>query len=139
VHALAAEVASRCAEDDEAARESLSLRLLGLLDQLEVKYGPLPSILATRADYVDHSDDRERWLTAAYEQARRLRDAKNLVWIASSLAGFHVEERPDPARGAAWLAILERYLAESPDASVAEEAARLRAVLDGSRDDERTR
>jgi hypothetical protein len=60
---------------------------------LEEKYGPLPSLLATRADYVDSPEEREYLLLRAYEQARALNDLKNLVEIAESLASFYIEDR----------------------------------------------
>lgn len=39
--------------EDEVLREHYQMRLFDLLDELEAKYGRLPSILATRADFSD--------------------------------------------------------------------------------------
>jgi hypothetical protein len=130
VHQLALDVVNASSGDDPAASESAKLLLCDLLDQLQEKYGPLPSLLATRADYVDGLDEQEYWLMAAYEQAMKLGDPKNLVWIASSLAGFHLEEATDPVKGSEWLALLEQHLRASPDASEADEAVRLRGILE---------
>ena len=115
VHALALEIVNTSADDDEAASDAASLRLRELLDELQEKYGPLPSLLATRGDYGSDPVERDYWLAAAYEGAKRRGDAKNLVWIASSLATLHVEEICDPAKGAEWLTLLEQHLQVSPD------------------------
>ena len=65
VHELAVEVVNLSADDDGTASDEAAERLLDVLDDLQRKYGPLPSILATRADYVASSADREYWLLAA--------------------------------------------------------------------------
>jgi hypothetical protein len=130
VHELVLEVVNNSAEGESSASHSASLRLRALLDELQEKYGPLPSLLATRADYVDNPVEREYWLLAAYHQAEERRDDKNLVWIAASLATFHVEEVPDPMKGKQWLESLERHLQAFPDTSETEEAVRLRAILE---------
>jgi hypothetical protein len=129
VHELALDVVNSSAEDDLVASASASLRLRELLDELQEKYGPLPSLLATRGDYVDSPVERDYWFSAAYEEAKRRGDAKNLVWIASSLATLHVEGIRDPVKGAEWLTLLEQHLVASPDESEAEEAHRLRGIL----------
>ena len=128
VHELALEVVNLSAEDDEAGSDAAKIQLRELLDDLQEKYGPLPSLLATRADYVERVEDSEYWLTAAYEQAAARRDAKNLVWIAASLATLFVEDARDPARGAEWLARLDELLLVSPDPWERAEADRLRAI-----------
>jgi hypothetical protein len=134
VHELALEVANSSGESDDVATESASRRLLALLDALQKKYGPLPTLLATRADYVDTSEERDYWLSAAYEQARVRSDKKNLVWISSSLAALHLEDLGDPVKGAEWLARLREQLQATPDASEFEEAGRLQVILEGLRE-----
>ena len=129
VHQLAIDIVNASSEGDPAASESAAVRLRELLDELQEKYGPLPSLLATRADYLEAHDEQEYWLMAAYEQAVKLGDPKNLVWIASSLAGLHLEDAPDPIKGSQWLARLEQHLLASPNASEAKEATRLRDIL----------
>src|SRR5262245_24361019 len=59
IHELALEVVNDSAEGDEAASDAASVRLRELLDQLQEKYGALPSLLATRADYVASPEERE--------------------------------------------------------------------------------
>ena len=85
--------------------------------------------MATRADYAEGLEEQEYWLTAAYEQALKLGDPRNLVWVASSLAAFHLEDAANPVKGSEWLALLEQHLQASHDASEAEEALRLRGIL----------
>jgi hypothetical protein len=130
VHELALEVVNRSGEGEEAASESASLRLREVLDELQQRYGPLLSLLATRADYMERVEEQEYWLLAAYDQAVKLSDARNLVFIASSLATFHLETVPDPSKGAEWLSRLNQHLAVSPNAAEANEALRLQGILE---------
>ena len=129
VHELALQVVNDSAEGDEAASDAASLRLRELLDELQEKYGALPSLLATRADYVTSPQEREYWLLAAYEQAQQRKDEKNLVWVASSLACFHLEEAPDLMKGTHWLESFEQHLQTFSDPSEARQAIRLRGLL----------
>jgi hypothetical protein len=131
VHELALEVVNASAEGEEAASKSATLRLRELLDELQQKYGPLPSLLATRADYIsDGPEERDYWLAAAYEQAQKLGDTKHLVWIAASLATLHVDDRRDLVEGSRWLTQLEEHLRATPDDSEAAEVVRLRGILE---------
>jgi hypothetical protein len=126
VHELAVEIVNASAEGDDAASDSASIRLRELLDQLQQKYGPLPSLLATRADYAERPADREYWLLAAYTEAAKLGDKRNQALVAESLASFYIEEQPDQEQGKRWLAVLASHDGES----VLDEVARLRAMLD---------
>jgi hypothetical protein len=104
VHELALEIVDASAEGEEATSDEAAVRLRELLDEFQEKYGPLPSLLATRADYIsDGPEERDYWLTAAYEQAQKLGDLKNLVTIAASLATLHVEDLRDSIIGEQWL------------------------------------
>ena len=68
-------------------------QLLDYLDVLEFKYGPLPSILATRADYLDADDPaREELLLRAQSIAAANDDAANQVYVAQSLAELYLEK-----------------------------------------------
>jgi NADH:ubiquinone oxidoreductase subunit E len=100
VLALAVQVVNDSAAGNEEDSDAASMRLREVLDELQEKYGALPSLLATRADYVASPEEREYWLLAAYEQAQKRDDPKNLVWVSSSLACFHLEEAPDVTKGA---------------------------------------
>ena len=130
VHQLAADVVNASADGDTAAADAASLRIRGVLDELQKKYGPLPSLLAPRADYVDGLEEREYWLMAAYEQAQARGDLKNRVWVASSLASLHLEEVGDPVTGERWLRALEGHLRTFPDESERQEAIRLGGILE---------
>ena len=76
VNELALEVVNTSTAEDHEGNERAKRRLKSLLDDLQEKYGPLPSLLATRADYVDRPEDQEYWLLAAYDEAVRRDDAK---------------------------------------------------------------
>jgi hypothetical protein len=134
VHDLALEVANASGDSDVVASDNASLRLRALLDALQKKYGPLPTLLATRADYVDTGEEREYWLLAAYEQASIRSDVKNLVWVSSSLAALHLENLGDPVKGAQWLARLHEHLQAIPDDSESLEATRLQVLLESLRE-----
>ena len=67
--------------------QALGAGCLSTLDRLEVTYGALPSILATRADYLDDEDPRrEELLLQAYALAESRHDTMNLLDVAHSLA-----------------------------------------------------
>jgi hypothetical protein len=130
VHELAVEIVNASAVEDETAGKVAYRRLMELLDQLQMKYGPLPSLLATRGDYAQDPSEREYWLEAAHEQALRREDGKNLVWIASSLASLYIEDLRDARLGREWIIRLAEYLQRSPDESEAEDLARLRGQVE---------
>lgn len=132
VHELAVEIVNASCRDDDSTGDRKTADLLHLLDNLEVVYGPLPSILATRADYVDDIQRKEQLLHAAYDLAVQRRDERNALWIASSLAGLYVEEVGDRGQGVRWLAALEKHLGTLPDEDERQELERLRTRLDGS-------
>jgi hypothetical protein len=99
-------------EDEELCRR----RLLDYLDGLESKYGPLPSILATRADYlVDDVPGRVTLLSRAYALAAEAGDARNQLHIASSLAAIYIEEVENAAEGGKWLARAKEHLGAGTD------------------------
>ncbi len=113
LHELALEVvnAEPGAEEDLCRR-----RLLDYLDGLESKYGPLPSILATRADYlVDDIPGRLALFSRAYALAAEAGDARNQLHIASSLAVIYIEELEDAAEGSKWLARAKAHLGAGTD------------------------
>lgn len=128
VHELAVEVVNWSAEGDIPASHRASLRLVELLDDLQEKYGPLPSLLATRADYLDGFEEREYWYLAAYRQADARGDAKNLESISESLASLYVEN-VRWKEAAEWVGLLEQHLVACPDSHDAEKAVRIRGLL----------
>jgi hypothetical protein len=98
-------------EEDECRR-----RLLDYLDELEGKYGPRPSILATRADYlVDDVSARVALLNRAYALAAEAADSRNQLQIASSLAALYVEEFQDAAEANKWLDRAQAHITAGTD------------------------
>jgi hypothetical protein len=128
VHELALEVVNSSGEGDIPASEQASRHLVELLDDLQEKYGPLPSLLATRADYLDRFEDREYWYLAAYKQAAERGEAKNLVSISESLASLYAEHL-HWRQAAEWVGLLEQHLIVCPDSFDAEQALRIRGLL----------
>jgi hypothetical protein len=113
-------------EDNKSAEQ----RLLKFLDELEQKYGKRPSILATRAYYID--DDRERvlLLEEGYKLAAAMNDSFNRTLIASSLAQLFIEDMEDHKSGRIWVDELGDCLALHWDDGEHGEYLRLIAKLD---------
>ena len=86
VHEPAVAIVNASAREDEEAGARARATLFTVLDQLDDKYGPKPSLLATRADYVESPEHREWILRAAYTQAASRDDYKNQLLVAHSLA-----------------------------------------------------
>lgn len=128
VSKLAREVVEsvECTEDCQSAEQ----RLLRFLDELEQKYGKRPSILATRADYVDGVRERVTLLEEAYELARAMNDSLNRTLSASSLAQLFIEEIEDHKSGRRWVDELGDCLALHWDDGEHREYLRLIAKLD---------
>jgi hypothetical protein len=129
VHQLAVDIVNCSTAEDEAGEALAHASLVALLDQLDEKYGPKPSLLATRADYVESHDDRERLLLAAYEEARRMGDDKSQELTADSLAHFFIEEAPNLDQGARWLAVWRDALGNEPGPHELGELARLESIV----------
>src|SRR5687768_2888819 len=100
-----------------------------ILDDLDDKYAPKPSLLATRADYVESSEDRERLLLTAFTEAERSGDEKNRLLTADSLAHFYIEEVRAHDHGATWLGVWRDSLGTEPDSDDQRELARLESIL----------
>ena len=130
VHQCAVDVANAGLADDDAASQASTSELLQVLARLEHRYGALPSILATRADYIEDVPSRLTLYQAAYEAASARGDARNLVWIASSLADLYVDELREPLRGGEWLERLETHLEKHDDPDERDVLERLRAVVE---------
>jgi hypothetical protein len=75
VHELALAVANASDDEDGPHRE----RLFACLHKLISKYGELPSILATRADYVDDPTEFERLFLRAFDLALARGDQSNVL------------------------------------------------------------
>ena len=106
--------------------ETLKCALLTYLDSLQIKYGELPSILATRADYVNNLEQKEQLLSRAYVLAEARQDIRNQFEIAHSLAELYIDDFEDPTAGSKWLGRLRRHSEDTGDASRRAEYERLR-------------
>ena len=114
--------------DDEEKEESRN-QLFVCLDGLHRKYGPLPSILATRGDFTEDLVSKELLLLEAYDLARQKDDVSNRLHISHSLADLYVDDRRDIREGLAWIAVLRRHLATTCDAHYSDEVERLTKAL----------
>jgi len=124
VHDLALAVLNTLGQDETRARASL----LAWLDRLDGKYGVKPSLLATRADYIESSEDRESLFRRAYQEAERIGDEPNQCLVAHSLAEFYIEARRFDD-GARWLGTWRQHLGVSPAEWDQTELARLEVLL----------
>jgi hypothetical protein len=113
-----------------ADRSSAIRRLFAFLDDLERRYGTRPSILATRADFLDNDDRRVQMLEHAYAVAAMQSDHANMLFIAHSLAEFYLDEPPHLPNAEKWLGYMERHLAAIDHREMAANYQRLRARLD---------
>ena len=98
-------------EDEQSCRQ----RLLEYLDELEVKYGLLPSIVATRADFIRDDPKREALLLQAYSLALAINDKKNGLHVAHSLAEFYTEDRRNCPEAKQWLQRLKEHMIDLRD------------------------
>lgn len=115
----------------EAEANILTKRLLAYLKELEDKYGPLPSILATRADYVSDPGEKLSCLRQAYALAEATCDTTNMAEIAHSLAEFYIEDMGDVVEGRIWLMHLQHNTKGSTDKFLLEDCLRLGKLLEG--------
>ncbi len=113
VHQLAPAIVN---EGDTAESDSARAELLAYLDDLEAKYGTLPSIVATRADYVRDVAESVSLLKKAYALAAKREDSVNAVYVASSLTSAYIEARDVP-EAEYWLGRLGEALRRAGDES----------------------
>ena len=105
---LAAAVANQTGLGLDAGLERK--RLMRALDRLEQKYGRLPSILSTRADYVDDANISLSLLKEAYVSADEDSDLKNKVIIGSSIAEMYLDSFDNKSRAGFWVKTLKKDL-----------------------------
>lgn len=113
VMSLAAAVANQTGMNIDASLERK--RLLRYLDKLEQKYGRLPSILSTRADYIDDTNISLSLLKEAYVSADEISDLKNKVIISSSIAEIYLDFFNNKSRAAFWVKTLKQNLEKYPN------------------------
>lgn len=78
-------------------------RLFKKLEVLEQMYGRLPSILATRADFLDDEKQSISLLKEAYVSACEINDLKNQTFISNSLTEAYLEDLIDLNLAKYWL------------------------------------
>ena len=94
-------------EEEEQCRH----RLLEYLGELEEKYGPRPSILATRADFmVDDVPGRLDLFSRAYALSAKAGDLRNQLHVALSLAELYMEEFQDAGTAGMWLSRVKDHV-----------------------------
>ena len=92
VHEAAVDIVNASAVDDDVLCAHHTQRLLDILDELEVIYGRIPSILDTRADYTDEPSVA----IALYEEALAATEDPDLTCLAlPSLIRLMIEEHHD--------------------------------------------
>jgi hypothetical protein len=85
---------------------------MACLLKLEQKYGRLPSLIATRADFCDNKRQSIKLWKEAYSLAMSRNDKRNLSLISSSLAGFMINHKEDPVAGQHWLDIMKGHMSK---------------------------
>ena len=112
--------------------------MLASLERLETKFGRLPSILSTRADYVDDLAIKEALFIEAYEGAARSGDELNQLLTAHSLAELYIDDHRNASKGRVWLTTLRVHIAEldEPDAQFDKDYSRM--ALEPSNPDQGT-
>ena len=113
LHELAVNIVNASAEEDDAMGRIYKRHLFEYLDTLETKYGPLPSILDTRADYTDDPEIRRGLYSQAYTLAKDRGDVRNQLYIASSLGRLYVEHFQDAVKGQKWLGLVKKHLKQT--------------------------
>lgn len=129
IHGLSLEVANLTLANKASAAERARRRLLAALSAMNARHGPLPSILATKAEYIKAPKAKKSLLLRAYRNAVIRHDPKNKTLIASSLAEFYVDEQIDHRRARVWLDRLEQALREFSDPTERRQLRRLRRAL----------
>lgn len=114
IEALARSVAEATFSDDALYKAAVG-EVLRKLRELENTYGPLPSILSTRADYVADDGEAIKLLKEAYRLAESRKDAANMTYIASSIAQRFVDDLADMKEGQLWTDRLRACLKVFPD------------------------
>jgi hypothetical protein len=89
VHELSLKIVNA---EAEAEANIYTRQLLQYLDELDAKYGGLPSILATRSDYLMDRTEREALLIQAYILAEALNDTLNMKETEDSVAELYIED-----------------------------------------------
>jgi hypothetical protein len=93
----ACDIANATENDGDPIYEVHVESMMGLLDELEAKYGPQSKILATRADYLESFSERRALYDQALGLAKTARDTKEIEEIQDSINQLAEEERANQA------------------------------------------
>jgi hypothetical protein len=125
VHQLGLDIVNASGQEEDVCRE----RLFEYLDKLEERYGELPSILATRADFLNDDQRKEDLLKRSYVLASARHDARNRLYAAHSLAVLYIDKLRNPDEGSIWIERIQQDVALVDDGHFADEHQRLRVEL----------
>ncbi len=129
IRGMSADVANAAICDDQGALRKARSEILSAIKQFIVKYGEKPSLLATKADYVEDLNDRIPLLEKAYEISCDTCDVRNKTYISQSLAELYIDDMKDMQKGAFWVKNLAESLASYSEPYEAEEYIRLSSAL----------
>ena len=129
IHVLAVEIANAAMAEDSIAEADARSKMLDHLALLADQYGNKPSILATRADYIDNPAEQVALLEKAYSLAVELADYPNMTLIAHSLSVVLIETLGDIDAGRESLMRLKSCLAQYSEEYEAGDYGRLCALL----------
>ena len=115
VTTLACNLANAAEEDNEKLSCRYRKRMHQLLDNLIEKYGELPSLLATKADYAENIREKLALLRKSYAIALKANDQANLTWVSSSIAEIYIDELKSLRSGRRWISLLEKHLQDYSD------------------------
>lgn len=90
-------------------------QLIQHLRSLEARYGPLPSIISTEADYTIDKRKELRLLKEAYATACEISDDKNQAYITASLTEYYLERARDLRKARYWCGVLHKTLERYTD------------------------
>lgn len=121
IHKQAVNIANASSIGDMKLSNSYEKQLHGYLRTLQKKYGPLPSIISTRADYTDDLAERVKLYKRAYRLAGKINDELNLMLAAWSLASIYIDDFKQKSNGREWLSRLKDALISCPDKYVKKE------------------
>lgn len=111
IQGLSYAIANASSLEDNLTNDTLTKELLYKLDRLKLKYGALPILLSTRADYIENINERLKLYKQAFYGALETIDKQCVTQSAESIAELYVDEMRDYNNGNIWLKKL-RYVTE---------------------------
>jgi len=127
VKSLALNIAKMSEQDADTS--DMERELHKYLDWLEQKYGEMPSILATRAEYTDNARDAVALYEKAYASACIIKCNYEKSYISLSIAELYIVELKEVKAGKYWLRLLERNMNDFADNYILEAYDTLRRKI----------